>query len=190
MKVPTYATHYYLSESGPFRSLSDIKTATENSIFKELLTRHKRDSGYRRRFGTDYIEKRRSIESELRELFIDRGGKPQRQNPFYMVLGESTWFHNLNSNHEALQIPLSSLDPKTTSITFPDSFIALTKAEKPFYKKVYLLSEVQHVWTQYSMPRDESVVPYEGYWNTEFEIYVEIQVWAHIDLSCLTSRSS
>ncbi|MDO8272115.1 MAG: hypothetical protein Q7U82_09360 [Gammaproteobacteria bacterium] len=122
------------------------------------------------------------IESELRERFIERGGMPCRKTPFYMTLGESTWFNGLNESHKELLIPLNDLDPKTTSLTFPDSYVAFTRPDKPYYKKVYFLHEIEHLWVKYSLPRDAGLVPYESYWKTDFEVYVEIQIWADINL--------
>src|SRR5690348_7834488 len=125
MHQPNFATHYYLAENGPFLSLSDLPLGSEDPVFLDLLTRHKRDPTYRRRYGREYIRTRRTVEAKLRELFIARGGKPRRQSPFYLVLGESPWFRNLNANQGEIRIALSELNPETTSLTYPDSFIAL-----------------------------------------------------------------
>lgn len=169
-----------MPEVGPFRSLSDLSEGSNSPVFKKLLSRHSQDPGYRRRFGTDYIEKRRAIEAELRSLFIQRGGQPIRLAPYYLTLGESPWFRNLNSSHKEIRIALKSLDPRTTSLTFPDSFIALTKPEKAYYRKVYMLHEIDSLWSTYSLPRDDSHLPHEDYWKTDFEFYAEIQVWSEI----------
>lgn len=182
MQIPTFASHYYLPEIGPFRSLSELPEGSRSPVFQDLLLRHKRDPGYRRRYGPDYIDIRRGIESELRELFIERGGIPPRKTPFYMTLGESPWFKELNEGHKELRIPLNDLDPSTTSLTFPDSYVAFTRPEKPYYKKVYFLHEIETLWEKYSLPCDARLVPYESYWKTDFEVYVEIQIWADIKL--------
>lgn len=177
MKVPNHITHYYLSETGPLRSLSDLSLGGDDPTFLELLTRHKHDSGYRRRFGSDYIERRREIEARLRSLFLERGGRPRREHPFYFVLGNSPWFKNLNAGHEELKVQLSSLNPQTVSITFPDSFIALTRDTKPYHNQIFLPGELEEMVQQYGLPSNDHAVPYERYWETDFELYVEVQVW-------------
>lgn len=177
MRIPEYATHYYLRENGPFRSLSELPGGSEDPIFLDLLTRHQRDSSYRRRYGKNYIGVRREVEARLRKLFVARGGKPRRRHPFYLVLGESPWFRDLNANQSELRIPLSQLDPDVTSMTYPDSFIALTRDDKPYYNQVFLLSEMNDLVTQFGVPKNDQAVPYERYWETDFELYIEVQLW-------------
>lgn len=181
MNIPAFATHYFLPEKGPFRSLSDIPLGDEDPVFRELLIRHTVDAQYRRRFGADYLRKRRAIESELRGLFINRGGVPIRHAPYYLTLGESRWFKGLNDQHKELRIELVKLNPKTTSVTFPDSFVSMTRQDKPYYRKVYFLHELPHVVETYGFPRDDAEVTYEEYWRTDFEVYVELQIWEEID---------
>jgi hypothetical protein len=177
MSVQQFATHYYLRENGPFRSLSDLPAGSEDPIFLDLLTRHKRELGYRRRYGKDYIRIRRRVEDQLRELFIARGGNPRRRHPFYLVYGESAWFRDLNANQDEVRIPLSDLDPETTSVTFPDSFIALSRNDKPYYNQVFLLGELSELVERFGVPANDHLVPYERYWETDFELYIEIQLW-------------
>ena len=103
MILPDYITHYYLAEHQPFLSLSELNPKEYSSVFDELLNRHKTDPDYHRRYGRNYINKRKTIEDTLRSHFVKRGGKPTRKYPFYFVLGESLWFKHLNQNHfEAL----------------------------------------------------------------------------------------
>lgn len=177
MRLPKFATHYYLREIGPFRSLSELSVGSEDPVFLDFLTRHRRDPGYRRRYGRNYIGVRREVETRLRELFIARGGKPRRRYPFYLVLGESPWFRDLNANQSELKIPLSQLDPNVTSLTYPDSFIALTRDDKPYYNQVFMLSEVSELVTRFGVPENDHMVPYERYWETDFELYIEVQLW-------------
>lgn len=177
MKIPDFATHYYLPETGSFRSLSELSGGSEDPVFLDLVTRHQRDPGYRRRYGRNYISVRREVEARLRKLFIARGGKPRRRHPFYLVLGESSWFRDLNAHQRELRISLSEFDPKVTSLTYPDSFIALTRDDKPYYNQVFLLNEVSELVTLFGVPANDHMVPYERYWETDFELYIEIQLW-------------
>ena len=177
IRLPDFATHYYLRETGPFRSLSELPAGSEDPVFQDILTRHQRDPGYRRRYGRNYIGVRREVEARLRELFVARGGKPRRDHPFYLVLGESPWFRDLNANQGELRIPLSELDPEVTSLTYPDSFIALTRDDKPYYNQVFLLNEVSRLVTRFGIPENDHEIPYERYWETDFELYIEVQLW-------------
>jgi hypothetical protein len=149
----------------------------EDQVFQEFLTRYQRDPHYRRRYGKDYMARRLETESILRELFISRGGKPKRKNPYYFVLGQSPWFSKLNSEHQEIRICLADLDPSTTSLTYPDSFVAMTRRDKPYYRKVFFLSETASIIQEYGIPQNDHLVPYDRYWETDFELYIEVQVW-------------
>ncbi|MDJ0634359.1 MAG: hypothetical protein QNJ34_14320 [Xenococcaceae cyanobacterium MO_188.B29] len=69
MRIPDFITHYHLADCQPFLSLSEVKLGEQNSIFNDLLNRHKNDPGYYRRYGKDYIDKRKRIEDTLRCLW-------------------------------------------------------------------------------------------------------------------------
>ncbi|WP_035853124.1 hypothetical protein [Deefgea rivuli] len=177
MPIPEFATHYFLPENGPFKSLSSLEGGGDNPIFLELLNRHQHDPAYRRRFGREYIQRRRETEQALRELFIARGGAPQVEHPLYLTLGMSAWFKGLNESHQEISIPLAKLNPATTSVTFPDSFMTMSRADKPYFKQVFLLDELEAMAQRFGIPNNDHLVPYEKYWETDFELYVEIQVW-------------
>ena len=177
LEIPTFITHYHLADRQPFLTLSELKTGRGEAIFKNLKDRHKREPGYKRRYGQSYLDTRRRIEDKLRQLFIARGGEPRRKYPFYFVLGRSSWFRRLAEEHREIRIVLSSLDPKTTSFTFPDSYVALSRDEKPYHGKVFLLPELESIVSQYGMPEDEQSPNYQSYWKGDFEKYIEFQIW-------------
>ena len=177
MTIPNYITHYYLADRQPFLSLSELKLEKQHSIFNELLDRHKVDPTYHRRYGIDYINKRKTIENTLRSRFIERGGKPTRKHPFYFVLGDSAWFKHLNRNHSEIRISIKELNPATVSFTYPDSYVALSSNTKPYHGKVFLLHELECVVNKYGLPVDDSFLNYDSYWIGDFEKYIEFQIW-------------
>ena len=147
-------SHYYLPDKAPFMSLSELKGNTDDPVFQDMLHRHQSEEGYNRRYGMSYLDTRREIEGKLRQIFIDRGGKPADTFPSYFVLGESRWFESLNVNHLKLQIELSELPRNSVSITFPDSYIAMTAADKPYFRQVYFVDEIEEMVVKYGMPND------------------------------------
>lgn len=177
MEIPNFITHYHLAERQPFLTLSELEMGQNDPIFKELQTRHNKDNEYHRRYGKNYIHTRKEIEDTLRRLFIERGGKPIRKYPFYFVLGESIWFKNLIKEQSEVRIQLCDLNPATTSFTFPDSYVALSRNEKPFHGKVFLLHELEGFIEKYGMPVDDDSLNYQRYWEGDFEKYIEFQIW-------------
>lgn len=53
----------------------------------------------------------------------------------------------------------------------------MTNSKKPYYEKVYFISEIQDFLAEYGIPKDEVPKTYEQYWERDFEKYYEIQVW-------------
>ena len=175
--VPEYVSHYYLDDRAPFLSLSDLDGDAENPVFLEMLNKHISDKGYRRRYGKTYLETRKKCESKLRDLFMARGGTPNRKYPYYCVLGSSDWFLGLNDKHRELRVPLKDLKESLVSFTYPDSFIAMTNETKPYYEEVYLLSELTKMIDTYGLLQSNLPASYEKYWEGDFEHYIEVQIW-------------
>lgn len=139
MTTPTFITHYFLRTKEPFLNLSELPSGSQNPIFKEMLNLHKKDEGYKRRYGEGYLDTRVKTESILRQRFIERGGKPKDPFPVYFVLGESIWFKNLNANHDEVKFDLLDLSQDVVSFTYLDSFISINNPTKPYHNQVYLL---------------------------------------------------
>ena len=175
--IPDFITHYHLPDRPPFLSLSDLDGNIEDPVFLQMLDKHKHDSGYNRRYGKQYLKMRMEAETKLKHLFEKRGGDPKRDYPFYFVLGSSDWFRYLNSDHEEIRIDLKDLPRESVSITFPDSFIAMTVEDKDYYEQVYFIDELTELVKQHGLPKNERPETYDKYWVGDFEEYVEVQVW-------------
>ena len=174
---PEFITHYYLPSKKPFLSLSELEGNTEHPIFQEMLNLHKTNQNYNRRYGLNYLRTRTSVEEKLRALFINHGGMPKSKYPIYFVLGESKWFKHLNSEHVEIKIPITDLPSKSVSLTFPDSYIAMTNENKSYFEQVYFIEEAKDVLSKHGIPSDKIPESYNKYWEGDFELYYEVQVW-------------
>ena len=182
---PTFATHYHLSDKAPFLNLSDLNEEQLAKVVEDLAKRRAESGDFNRVYGKRYMQLRRKTEERLRNLFIEAGGKPQRQSPHYFVLGESYWFKHLCPSTEEVSIPLSYFQSESVSITYPDSFVAmgflaefgLPHEEKPYHGKVFQLEDLPGLVETYGLPSDDYRKQYNNYVNEEFEKFIEIQVW-------------
>lgn len=81
--------HYFEKERGPFRSLSDLSDKKIKEILEHARTEYK-ESGKGILLGNVYsddnINVRRRQEYMTRVTFMEKGGKPIRQSPYYAVL--------------------------------------------------------------------------------------------------------
>lgn len=181
-----FITHYHPAEDPPFRSLSDALEHELPAILDALAAR--KASGSKRVFGPRYMQFRRETEAKLKRLFVEAGGKPERDAPHYFLLGKSEWFANLYPDTRAIRLSVKDLDPATTSFTYPDSFVSMRLGPafglppdhmRPYHERVYRLFELEQVVSQFGVPTDEPEAhTYADYHRKEFERYIEVQVWS------------
>lgn len=183
--TPNFLTHYYLPDSKPFLSISELSETEWAILCENFKERLDSDDTYNRRFGLGYQGVRWEVENELREKFITKGGQPTRKYPYYLCLGECDWWKHF-CQHDEVIIPIKDIDPKTISFTYPDSFTSLgflarfgIKHEvKPYHGEVFTLQEMRNIVNKFGMPRNQHKINYKSYHKEELELYVEAQLWS------------
>jgi hypothetical protein len=126
---------------------------------------------------TEYMPRRRKIEQRVRHEFVEKGGRPTRSNPHYMILGRSPYWEKVEPN--VVVVPLSNFPPDVISFTYTDSYYTFSDATlrgrpippRPHRRTVYRLCELDDVVREFGMP--------PGYVNAdeEFDVYIEAQIW-------------
>jgi hypothetical protein len=101
MRIPDFITHYHYHDRKPFLNIMDLNDEERFPIVEELNLRMERGE-VKRGFPDWYFIQRRNAESKMRRLFIERGGKPERNSPHYFTLGQSEiwkdiYHHNISS---------------------------------------------------------------------------------------------
>jgi len=184
-EIPDFATHYHRRDRPPFLSLSDLDDDRLDGVLREL-TSTAGEAGSQRRFGGRYMQLRRATEILMRDRFIERGGRPQRQSPHYFVLGESAWFRGLYRDAGQVRIPLAGLPPDQVSATLPDSITSMGLLSqfgidlpaRPHHGIVFRLDELADAVARHGRPDSPAPATYDGHQSAEFEHYVEIQIWS------------
>ena len=88
--------HYFEQDSGPFMTL----TALPNESAKEILLTHKFAGRPVNPDIDGFLQRRYDRDMQLRKFFIERGGRPQRTAPVYMMLGEhQQWESEIGRAH-------------------------------------------------------------------------------------------
>ncbi len=164
MSHPDYLTYFYREGQKLFEVLPDLaEPVAEEILNQDVLWRGD---------GT-YLRYRKVHEQYLRDKFIEKGGKPRREHPIYMILGDSpAGPHDLNREYDCkLVIPLSLFAPEDISFTYPDSLykvplddLGRVNLDKDPVPTVYRLEEVEDLVRRYK------VYEYNNH-------YVEAQVW-------------
>lgn len=168
--IPGYLFHYYEASRGPFRSLTMLPPVEAESILNELRSRN---DLFASRRAQDYLAVRRELEDGVRELFIQKGGRPRLERPYYMVLGACPWLQSWYAHGRELRIALSVFEADAVSFTYGDTFPAMRYADgQPYRRQVYRLDEIPGLIRRYGLPQT---------WNPDGskgpDRYIEAQVW-------------
>ena len=165
--------HYFEKERGPFRTISDLSDEEAKNIQNTLKVG---DNIYAKRdFDGNYLSQRRIIENWLYLTFIEKGGKPTRKTPHYMVIGESLQCNSWFECGDHIKIPFNEFEQSSVSFTYGDSFptfIAPTFGDKSEYRlNVYTNNEIWEVIKKYGWPQWTVDTPFYQ------PSYIEVQIW-------------
>ena len=167
---PNVLYHYYEAEKGPFLSLSDLHDDEAEQVLNQLRQDKHLFASQR---PPDYLKVRRTLEAQVRHLFIQKGGKPCRIRPHYMIVGACPWLKQWYRQGAEIQIPLTEFKAESISFTYGDTFPAMRYQDgRPYRGQVYVLSELAVVVEEYGLPQ---------IWNPDGqkgpERYIEAQIW-------------
>jgi len=170
--VEYYLYHYFERKMGPFVSMSGLSIEDQMKIQSQFTSSFFIENRTQR-----YYERRAELERLMRSLFIEKGGKPVLDVPYYMVLGESPFLTTWYEESEYIKIPIHEFDLQTISFTYGDTFPTFSERITDgleYRKKVYLYDEISGLIQKHGLPQDS--------WDGTYEspCYVEAQVWSDI----------
>lgn len=175
--LPAFLTHYYRPFTRPFLSLSELSDPEVAALLAALVQQEPLPY---RLTQVAYLPERRRIEARLRARFVEKGGRPERLHPHYLVLGSfSLWEQD---DHERVRVPLASVCPDQLSFTLTDSFFNFRDTNlrgaaipsRGYRRNVYTLAELPGELDAHDLPTEA--------WRSDptrrFEVYVEAQLWS------------
>lgn len=132
-----------------------------------------------------FLSTRRELEKQVRELFIQKGGKPIRKNPFYMTVGECNSMGTWYEEPAIVKISISEFDLNAVSFTYGDMFpifIPELNDGKEYRENVYRYDEIIRIIDKYGYPENIEYNLREGIHPTgaplyHFLKYVEAHIW-------------
>ncbi|WP_378187074.1 hypothetical protein ACE939_01840 [Aquimarina sp. W85] len=176
MIIPKFLFHYYELDNGPFRNITEYGYEKAEKIQNQI------SKGWNSKRPENYIELRLALERRIKEQVISKGGKPNRNDPFYFTLGECKWVKSWYANPGVIKIPLADFKHEHISFTYPDSMVSFQLYDEPklaTYRKdcnghVFLLDEMNDLIKNYGVPSNEKCNAEERF---KYEKYIEVQVW-------------
>lgn len=166
--------HYFEKKIGPFRNLSDLRLEEAQEVMRNI--KKDRPLSLAAKRDENYMKRRTNYETLARNLFIEKGGKPVRKVPHYMVVGECSWLNSWYVEGGYVKIPIEEFDLNTISFTYGDmhpTFSPIVTDGREYRKKLYTYEEILRVIDKYGLPQE---------WNSDGkfgpERYIEVQIWS------------
>lgn len=166
--------HYFERSIGAFSNLSDLSVNEAEKVLEKI--KNDRPSSQAAQRDVNYMKRRINYEKIVRNLFIEKGGKPTRKVPHYMVVEECKWLNSWYIDGCYVKIPIEDFDLNTISFTYGDmhpTFSPIINDGKEYRKKIYSYNEILKIIEKYGLPQE---------WNTEGKLgperYIEVQIWS------------
>lgn len=166
--------HYFEKKIGSFRNLSDLQLEEAQEIMRNI--KKDRPLSLAAKRDESYMKRRTDYEILARKLFIEKGGKPVRKVPHYMVVEECLWLNSWYVDGDYVRIPIEEFDLSTISFTYGDmhpTFSPIVNDQKEYRKKLYTYEEILKMIDKYGLPQE---------WNSDGkfgpERYIEVQIWS------------
>ena len=166
--------HYYDKRTGPFRSLTAYEPEEARALLEKVRKEFPGSMCAQR--DAEYVQRRMNCEATVRKAFAAKGGAPEINTPYYMVVEFSPWLSTWYEQGAYLKVPAERFDLKTISFTYGDSMPTFSDRcadGKEYRKQVYFYDEILKIIEKYGLPQD---------WNDDGkygpERYIEVQVWS------------
>jgi len=151
--------HYFEKSKGPLLSLSALPLNKATMIQNKIISERKTFAAQR---NERYLPRRKELERLVYSLFIEKGGKPEKETPHYFVIGECPWLMTWYEQADFIKIPIEEFDVQTVSFTYGDTFPTFSPNVNDgleYRKKVYTYEEIIKVIEKYGMPQDKRDKP-------------------------------
>lgn len=171
--IDVFLYHYFEKSKEPFLSLSALPMEEAVDIQTKLIAENKTFAAQR---NERYLTRRKELEKLVYKLFIEKGGKPEKETPHYFVIGECKWLATWYEQADYIKIPISEFDLQTVSFTYGDTFPTFSSNINDgmeYRNTVYTYEETLKIIEKYGMPQDKWDKPVFAQ-----PCYIEAQVWS------------
>lgn len=118
MKIPTFITHYFESDRGPFLNICDLPDTEVQCLIDE--EKNSETAFNRFSLGSDFMRWRRSADDLLIRAYDEKFGFPPVGRPFFAVLGEFDKTLTMFRNGNRVRIDLDGFADHEVTFMYPD----------------------------------------------------------------------
>ncbi len=188
MGLPSYITHYFERDYGPFLNVCDLSESSLAALIeqeKDALTEFNRFA-----IGPDFFAFRRSADDLLMRLYEEKFGRKPEGRPYYATLGTFDRTLNMFRDGTKIELPLSAFGPGEITFMYPDHahLVSLFDApvtrygyqlpadyrSKGFFGRVFTHQELVTEHEGLAIPEEIERCRTQGRWVGS---YVEAHIW-------------
>jgi hypothetical protein len=119
--IPSFLTHYYEAERGPFRNVCDLSEGELDSL---IAAEKNANTGFNRfALGKDFFKIRRAADDLLIGKYREKFEINPHGRPFYAVLGEFDRTLSMYREGRSIQLDMSQFSREQVTFMYPDHFV-------------------------------------------------------------------
>jgi len=120
-RIPSFLTHYYEAERGPFKNVCDLSEEELDQLIKaekDVNTAFNRFA-----LGKDFFKIRRAADDLLIEKYREKFGVMPGCRPSYAVLGKFDRTLSMYRDGRSIRIDISQFSREQVTFMYPDHFV-------------------------------------------------------------------
>jgi hypothetical protein len=176
--LPSFLTHYYEAESGPFRNICDL---SDEEVDRLIAAEKNADTAFNRfALGRDFFKIRRAADDLLIEKYTEKFGRAPEGRPFYAVLGEFDRTLSMYRDGRSVRIDVSifsralvwskGLFSPPSALFPPPHFYSY----EPFHDRLFTYGELPEAIRVYSLDSRIAKAKQVNMWVSS---YIEAHIW-------------
>jgi hypothetical protein len=187
-KIPSFLTHYYEAERGPFKNVCDL---SEEELDHLISAEKDAETAFNWfALGKDFFKIRRAADDLLIKKYREKFGVRPLGRPFYAVLGEFDRTMSMYRDGLSIRLEMSWFSREQVTFMYPDHFVlvwskglypqptALLGSSTYSYEIVhdclFTYDELPEAFGTYSFDRRIAHAKQKNLWVSS---YIEAHIW-------------
>jgi hypothetical protein len=186
--LPSFLTHYYEAERGPFKNVCDLSDAELDRL---IADEKGADTAFNRfALGKDFFKIRREADDLLIEKYAEKFGCKPLNRPFYAVLGDFDRTLSMYRDGRSVRLEVSQFSREQVTFMYPDHFVLVWSRKlspslpalfgpyrysyEPFHDRLFSYDELADAVIRYSLEARIASAKRQNLWVSS---YIEAHIW-------------
>ena len=186
--IPSFLTHYYEAERGPFKNVCDL---SEEELDHLISAEKDAETAFNRfAVGKDFFKIRRAADDLLIEKYREKFGVMPASRPFYAVLGEFDRTLSMYRDGRSIRLEISQFAREEVTFMYPDHFVLVWSRRlyapppalfgssaytyEPVHDCLFTYDELPEAFRTYSFESRIAQAKQKELWVSS---YIEAHIW-------------